>query len=1279
MPSPDPSRKLNGETMKKSAFLKDVGRTLRNNLSRFIALVVMTALGSGVFTGFAAGCLDVFDSADRFYDKQNTYDIKIASTLGLTDQDLTALSGLDRVDAAFGNCSMDVMINKKDGSQLLGNITTLDPDGMNSPYVLEGTLPEKTGEIAVNSRFIRDTGYKIGDTVALSETTDADDTADKAADGNNQTSISADKTDTAAGDADTTDAASAEAAGKADEVSAEGTDKIDAASVEDTDETDAAPTEDTDVADTASAGDDETIDTTSADDIGEIAASSSEPSLAVTEYKITAIILSPLDITNTEGVVTTMSFSSSSTDYMLYTVRDCIKSDIYTTIYLTLDGSKPMDCYSEEYRALVENMTATIGNTIKKDRQQARYNEVVEDANAKVADAERELEDKTFETEQKLADAQKKINDGWSDYKDGLDEVQDNETKLTDGQQALNDAIRTADEKFAAAQKEIDDNLAKLNSGEEKLKTQKAMALEKFSSYEQELKSSQDNLDIQKSETDSQLDATVSMLSEEEAKIWNGEAAQTIWKDMIEDGVEAAPYLLAVGQSGTPTKEQTDHYNAAMAKLQSDTQALAVCFATGGVAVTEEQLGALSKLAVAYGTLDYSRAKLEESRTELAAQKSEALKKISDAGEQIANGKEKLAKGQKELDKNKREAEQTFAGKKAELKDGLQQLTDAKKKLSEAKTELTDGQTELNKNRDKFTDSVASARQKISEAKEDIAGIKTAKWYVWDRNVNDSFTGLNNDVSFIQAITRIFPIIFFLVAILISLTTMTRMVEEDRSLIGTYKSLGYSRRLISLKYILYALMACVAGGILGMVIGFDLLPKVIRMIMESMYELPVFGLSFYPAYGVGGFGLFLVGIVGATAISCVEMLHRRPSELLRPKAPKEGSRILLERIPFLWKRLNFLNKVTCRNLFRYKKRAIMTISGILGCTMLIVLGFGIRDTVGGLMSDQYDHVTVYDAIVVTDNLSTDEMNQLDGELKASGKVSEELFLQISTLTLWSGSNNMDITVMVVPDNEDFDDYVHLTNIATNKRMTLPADGIAVTKNAAKQFKLKSGDIVSLQNEDNSEYDFPITFVTANNAGNYVYISESCYQKAFGDYAGTCFLMNMTDAAEDQEWLSNLGEDKRILTVSSSQDARDQFGDVQNIIDTVVFMLIGMSAVLALTVLFTLSNINISERERELATMKVLGFKHKEVYSYVNKETFILTLLGILLGMPAGYGITWVILSNVNIADIAFHVYVSFAAYLIAALLTMIFTLLVNKITNKSIRSINMVEALKSVE
>ncbi len=1193
--------------MRKTAFYKDIICTFKNNLSRFIAITVMAALGIGVFSGFAVGCLDAVESANRFYHKQNTYDIQIVSTLGLTEDDLSAVSGVDGVGEVFGSCSMDVKVEKTDGKLLLANLATLDAKGMNKPYVLEGKLPTQSGQIAVNSKFIKDADLHLGDIITLA------------------------KTDATKEDLE------------------EGT-----------------------IVDTSGNDDENDLEIN-------IESDSTAPVLAVSKYKITAVILSPLDISNTEDSLSSVSFSSNSSDYMIYATSGCIDSDIYSAIYLTIDGASELDCYSAEYQKLVDNFAAKIKSTIQKNRQQARYDEAVVDAKAKIAESEKLLADKTAEAEQKLSDARKKIDDGWVEFNNGRKEILANEAKLKDGEKALFNAQKSAYKKFDASQKEIDDGLSELNVGEAKLNSEKNAALEQFSTHERQLAESRDTLNKQKSEAEAKFTDLIAVLPTDAVKIWNKETTQKEWADMIADGVKAAPYLLASKNGETSTKEQTDKYNAAMTMLKTDTEQLTMCFISDGYSLTEEQITALSSLAVNYGTLNYSESQLEENSVELTAKKAAALKQFSIAYQKIKDGKDKLISGQKKLNDGKAEAEKKFVTEKAKLDDGKQKLTDARQKLAKAEAELNEGQDKLNKNKSDYEDSIAKASKKLDDAKTKVADMDMTKWYVWDRSDNDSCAGLKSDVGFIQEVTKAFPIFFFLVAILISLTTMTRMVEEDRGLIGTYKSLGYSNFRISLKYIFYAVLACVIGGILGSVIGFVALPMVIGVIMNNIYTLPMYQLSFKLGYGLGGFGLFLLGISGATAISCFEMLHHRPAELMRPKTPKAGSRILLERIPFIWKKLNFLNKVTCRNLFRFKKRAIMTIVGILGCTMLIVLGFGLRDTVGGLMSDQFDTVTVYDAIVVTDKLNTEKTNVLVNEWKTFGMVKDALQIQVTDLTLRSSRDSVDIPVMVIPDNADLDKYVHLYNSVTDKAMSLPSNGIVVTLNAAKKLALAGGDIVSMQNDDNLERDFHVAFVATNYAGNYVYVRESYYQAAFGDYTGNSFLLNLTNNPESQKWLDALSDDDRILTVSSSQAARDIFKDVNKTVNMVVYLLISMSAVLALAVLFTLSNINISERERELATIKVLGFQRNEVYSYVNKETFILTLIGIICGLPAGYGITYGIMANVSISDTAFKVRVSVAAYLIAVVLTIIFTLLVNKITNKSLRRINMVEALKSVE
>lgn len=837
--------------MRKGAFYKDIVRTLKRNFSRFVAIVAMAALGIGVFSGFAVGCLDALRSADRFLDRQKTYDIKMMSTQGLTQADVASVRQISGVDAANGSFSLEVNVRRKNGDSVVASLTAMNNDRMNAPYVVRGKLPSSPGQLAVNAKFLEDTGLKLGDSVMLTPQQDQT-TLSKAIQGDQKSNTSVSNK--------------------------------------------------------------------------ESAMSMQAASLNEKKYMVTAEILSPLDISSKTKGISNISTSSGSSKYLLYASAGSIKGSIYDSIYLTVKEAAKLDSYSTQYHDLV--------NGVEKDLQ---------------------------------------------------------------------------------------------------------------------------------------------------------------------------AYLLKKHPKAT--------------------------------------------------------------------------------------------------------------------------------------------------------------------------------WYVWDREDNDSISGIKKDISFIQGVTRVFPILFFLVAILISLTTMTRMVEEDRGLVGTYKSLGYTNLGISMKYVIYGVSACVVGGLFGSLIGFIIIPKVIGAVVGTLYALPVFYLDFRLDYGIGGFGLFLIGIAGATLIACEGMLHHKPAELMRPKAPKAGNRILLERLGFLWKRLSFLNKVTCRNLFRYKKRAVMTIAGISGCTMLILLGFGVKDSVGGLMSDQYGKVTVYDAIVAADSNSMKSagMNSLEKEWERSGKVKDILQMQMQTMTLTAPKGHTDITVMVVPDGAEFNRYVHLRDDQTLRTMKLPRAGIVVTRNAAKKLKLVRGSKAGLQNGDHIQKAFSVSFVTTNYAGNYVYISNSCYQAAFGDYHENSFFMNFMKNIDQQKWLAALKADKRILNVSSTQKARDDFKDMNQLINLIVYLLISMSAVLALAVLFTLSNINISERERELATIKVLGFEPAEVYSYVNRETLILTLFGIFFGLPAGYAITYGILANVSIADVAFHVRVSPLSYGIASLITMIFALLVNRITNRSLHRINMVEALKSVE
>ncbi len=868
--------------MKKSAYRKDILMTVKKNLSRFIAITIMAALGIGMFSGFAVGCLDVFKSADIFYDEQNTYDIKIVSTLGLTKDDVDVLDAVEGISKVAGVKTFDVTAQKDESTDYEITLNAMPENKMNSPYVQEGRIPSEAGEIAVTKEFADVSGLKINDTIKVFDKTQDDD-SDK---------------------------------------------------------------------------------------------SENSGSIATDSFVITGIVIDPVDFTNNNFSSTSVVDSVDGERYNMFVIGDVIEQDVYSAVYVNVDGADKLDSFSDKYKKLVEETGDYINDNIKEKQQNSRY-----------------------------------------------------------------DTLAT----------EISDEI----------------------------------------------------------------------KDAI----------------------------------------------------------------------------------------------IAQYGEFVFN------------------------------------------------TEM--GQTAYNSERDKA-----------------LEMLEKPVWYVWNRYDNDCFSGLKSNTEFIQTVTKIFPVIFFVVAVLISLSTMTRMVEEDRGLIGTYKSLGYSNLAICMKYIWYATAACIIGGIVGTIIGAALLPYIVQYIMQTMFLIPRFTFGFFAEYEIGGIILCIFGIIGATIVSCIEMVSKRPAVLMRPKSPKAGKRIIIEYITPIWKRMKFLNKVTSRNLFRYKKRALMTILGIMGCTLLIVLGFGVKDTVLNLMPSQYGNITMYDAIVVSDDLSQDDKNALMKEWELSGRIDDMALIQISIMTLRYNGDSNDISVFVIPDDTNMDNFIHLYDYAStsNQGTELTDNGIVVTESAARLMNISDNAVVSLQDEDKKLANCNVSKVVSNHIGNFVYMKKSYYDTLFTKYNPQSYLLCINgDKDSKKEWLDSVELDERVLKVSSSQAAVDSFEDTNNLISMVVYLLVAMSAALALTVLFTLSNINVSERARELATIKVLGFTRKEVNAYVNKETIMLTLIGIVLGLPIGYLLTWWIMGNVNMAGITMQVQVSPWAYIIAAVLTLVFELFVEKLTNKTLTKINMAEALKSVE
>lgn len=676
------------------------------------------------------------------------------------------------------------------------------------------------------------------------------------------------------------------------------------------------------------------------------------------------------------------------------------------------------------------------------------------------------------------------------------------------------------------------------------------------------------------------------------------------------------------------------------------------------------------KAALAAGALTE-----EEAAAQLAAIEAQRAQTL---GELDARAKQ-LAAAKQELDT---QAGQVSAGKKAiaqgwsQLSSGKQQLQQGKRQLSAAQEQLAQGQSELNEQRSQFENSKAEAQAKFEDARNEANSLESARWYVQTRESNAGYASVESDASSIEAIGLVFPAVFIVVAVLIALTTITRLVEEERGLIGTYKSLGYSNGAILGKYLFYALSACLLGGIVGEFCGFVLFPAFLFTVFQMMYLLPTYLLSFDTPYGIGSLLFFFAGIVGAAVFACRAELKQTPATLMRPKAPRSGSRILLERIPFIWKRLAFLDKVTARNLLRYKKRFFMTVFGIMGCMALLICGFAIKDSVHALSPMQYGTIYRYDALAIT---TTDNFSACETLLEESNEVSQLQEVAVDSVTLTANDDDEALQLFMLPDDADLSSYVTLKD--GSDALSLSNDGMVLTRNAAELLGVGAGDTVHLKTSSLDEASVPLASVADNYLGNAAYLTQSAYQQLFGNDVqpnGFYLLLSGTDD-EKEVFADTLAENSDFLSVSSTQQMNDEFAQSFDLINAIVYVIVLLAAALAFVVLFTLSTTNISERTRELATIKVLGFRKREVNHYVNKETVLLTAIGMVLGIPAGYAFSHMLTYVLKMPSIYFAVTIEPISYVYACALTLLFAFIVALLSNRSLAKINMIEALKSIE
>ena len=853
----------------------------------------------------------------------------------------------------------------------------------------------------------------------------------------------------------------------------------------------------------------------------------------------------------------------------------------------------------------------------------------------------------------KYTTSSKKYEDCVNSVKTEIEKIKDNREKsrydslvnsvtkkVEDAEKELNTQKTDAKSKIADAEKELENGKKQIEDAEKIIKSNRIKADKEFNKAYAELINGKNKI----ADSEKQLESKEKQANEEFNKLEKQKAELNTQITTLNSGI-------------TEVQKNIENINIALKNPN----------------LASEQKANLEK----------TKKQLENKLSELNNTKAQLVSAISKIDSGIATGKAEIKSAKNKLQSAKNElkkSENTYHSSKTST---YKQLDSAEKELELSKKELKDGENELEKNKKEFSEKIADAESKLNDARAKIAEIENPKWYVLDRNGNAGYSSFIQDTDSIANIGKVFPVIFFIVAALISLTSMTRMVEEQRTQIGTLKALGYNKLQITSKYVLYASLACIIGSILGMSVGFVLLPKIVWKMYSMMYQMGDIQTSFNFEIGSLGFILIVISILGATIYAVIKELIQTPATLMRPKSPKMGKRVFLEKVTFIWKRLSFSRKVTVRNIFRYKKRFLMTIIGIMGCTALIVTGFGIRDSIRAIMPDQYEKVFNYDLqINLKADLDKKQKQDFINSLTNNNKIEKLSETYMSSISAINGSIEENVQIIVPNNNTDFNTLINLTDVKSKNNLSLPEDGVLLTDKAAQLLGIEAGDTITLKDTDENETNVKVTNIVENYVYHYIYMSKSMYENLYSKSFDSNVILtkdfNLDNETEDN-FVKDLMNMPEVASVTRISTAMNMMNDTMKSLNYVVVILIVSAGLLAFVVLYNLSNVNISERIRELATIKVLGFYDKEVYLYITRETIILTAIGLVLGLVAGYFLDFFILETCEINMLRFRKFVAPLSFVFAALITILFTIIVNIVTYFALKKINMIESLKSVE
>ena len=1209
--------------MKKNVLRKDFIIEIKKTMGRFVSIFFIVALGVAFYSGIRASEPSMRITADQYFDDSELMDLKVMGTMGLTKADIKAIGKVSGIEAVEGGYSKDVLCPVGDNEKVVHMLSM--QKNFNQVSVVKGRLPEKAGECLVDEDFLSYTDLKVGDTV------------------------------------------------------------------------------------TFHSGDGEAL----------------TDSLVTDTYKIVGIGNSPLYISFGRGSST---IGTGEISGFVVVDKASFDMDVYTEAYVKVSGAEEKTAFTDEYNNLSDAAKEAV-SAIEEERCAVRKQEIVDEANEKLADSEKTVNEKSQELEdakkelesgkskaaEELEKAKQQITDGEAELADAKQQIADGETQLADAKAQLNDKQAQLD--LAEAQYEY--GKAQLDQKEQELADAEQVYLSNYSKYMPIITAGKEQIPAGKSQIadgkkrlDEEL-APLNQLKDElagiEDEISQCDSEIAGLKTQL-DGMDSEVYqkYVNIPKENRNKEEQAyvekwENLNTKLAGMQERKTQLENTkqekLNQAGFATEADLEAQITSLTKQKADLDAKEKALLQQEQTLAAQEEELLS----AGRQITDGKSQIAAARSQLDSTKsqitdgkaqilsawallNEKEDTLNASKAQLASGEQELADGRSEYEqaakEAEEQITDGQEKITDGEKQLTD----ARQKIADAKAEIKKIENPKWYVQTReDALTEYQGYGDNADRMRSIGKVFPVLFFLVAALISLTTMTRMVEEQRVQIGTMKALGYGKAAIAGKYIGYALIATLGGSIFGVLAGEKILPFIIIYAYMILYKhLPAILVPYHMSYALQASGIAVACTLIATIASCYKELAAEPAELMRPAAPKQGKRILLERIGIIWKHLNFTWKSTVRNLIRYKKRFFMTIFGIGGCMALMVVGFGLKDCIYEIVSLQYEKVQFYDAATyMSDDISEENRQQLHDYLDQNADIKETIEARMQKTDVKSASGKKTLYLMVPSDNEKIEDFLSFHS-RTNKDevYSLKKDEVILTEKMASLLNVKVGDELTIEDEDRGDQTVTVGAICENYMSHYLYLSPEKYEELYGVPAEyNTIIYSVKDGKDDQ--IEKIGTKllsmDGVLNVSYTSSIEGRLDDMLRSLNLVIVVLIVSAGMLAFVVLYNLNNINITERQRELATLKVLGFYDGEVASYVYRENILLTIIGSVVGMVLGNLLHRYIILTVEVEEAMFGRQIHWQSYLYSFLFTVAFSLFVNWVMFYKLKKIDMVESLKSVE